>query len=76
MVQARETAGKTEESEKRCMNIPRDPIMLLSYLNTQLRDNYPSLEELCQVLGLNQAEIEESLKKVDYHYDEAKNQFV
>ena len=26
-------------------NIPKDPVMLLSYLNTQLRDFYPSLEE-------------------------------
>ena len=30
------------------MNLPNDPIMLMSYLNTQLRDNYPSLEELCK----------------------------
>lgn len=29
-------------------NIPNDPIMLMSYLNTQLRDNYASLEELCR----------------------------
>ena len=29
-------------------NIPNDPIMLMSYLNTQLRDNYASLEELCK----------------------------
>ena len=28
--------------------IPRDPVMLLSYVNTQLRDFYPSLEALCE----------------------------
>ena len=28
-------------------NIPKDPVMLLSYLNTQLRDFYPDMDELC-----------------------------
>ena len=27
--------------------VPKDPVMLLSYINTQLRDNYPSIQELC-----------------------------
>ena len=38
-------------------NIPNDPIMLMSYLNTQLRDNYASLEELCKSMCLEQAEM-------------------
>ena len=33
------------------MNLPKDPVMLLSYLNTQLRDNYDSLEALCDEIG-------------------------
>ena len=28
------------------VNIPKDPVMLLSYINTQLRDNYPDMDEL------------------------------
>lgn len=39
------------------MNIPNDPIMLVSYLNTQLRDFYPNLEDLCKSLDLDQEEI-------------------
>ena len=39
------------------MNIPNDPMMLVSYLNTQLRDFYPSLEELCKGLDLDQQQI-------------------
>ena len=34
--------------------IPKDPFMLLSYVNTQLRDFYTSLEALCRALELDQ----------------------
>ena len=30
--------------------MPKDPVMLLSYVNTQLRDFYPSLAEFCAVM--------------------------
>ncbi len=56
--------------------IPKDPVMLLSYLNTQLRDFYPSLEDCCRSLSLDQAETEKKLKQIDYRYDPEKNQFV
>lgn len=46
------------------MNLPNDPIMLMSYLNTQLRDNYPSLEELCKSMCLDEAEIRAKLETV------------
>ena len=58
------------------MNIPNDPIMLMSFLNTQLRDNYSSLEDLVKSNSLDQKEIEEKLSKAGYHYDTEKNQFV
>ncbi len=32
--------------------IPKDPVILLSYVNTQLRDNYSSLDEMCQALDV------------------------
>ena len=31
--------------------IPEDPVILLSFVNTKLRDEYPSLDELCASLG-------------------------
>lgn len=58
------------------MNIPNDPVMLLSYINTQLRDNYNNLEELCASLGLVPAEICSKLKGIDYFYDKEQNQFI
>lgn len=57
-------------------SIPKDPVMLMSYLNTQLRDFYPSLDELCGALQLERSEIEEKMKVIDYHYDAGRNQFV
>ncbi|MEE0692006.1 MAG: DUF4250 domain-containing protein [Lachnospiraceae bacterium] len=58
------------------MSLPQDPIMLLSYVNTQLRDNYASLDELCASLDADRASIEEKLRTVDYQYDEKRNAFV
>lgn len=57
-------------------NIPKDPVILLSYINTQLRDFYPSLEECCKSLGITQEEIIIPLKSIDYHYSLEKNQFI
>lgn len=57
------------------MNVPKDPVMLLSYLNTQLRDSYDSLAALCDALELDPKEIEERLAAIDYHYDQEQNQF-
>ncbi|HBP24149.1 MAG TPA: DUF4250 domain-containing protein [Oribacterium sp.] len=57
------------------MNLPKDPVMLLSYLNTQLRDNYDSLEALCAAEDVDQKEIEDRLAAIDYHYSKEQNQF-
>ena len=56
--------------------IPKDPVMLMSFLNTQLRDNYDSLDELCAVYDLDKAEISRKLDAIDYHYDSERNKFV
>lgn len=56
--------------------IPKDPVMLLSYLNTQLRDFYPSLDELCKSMDLNKEEILQKMQSIQYIYEESKNQFV
>ena len=56
--------------------IPNDPVMLLSFVNLKLRDYYGSLTALCDDLDADKAEIEAKLAKIDYDYDEEKNQFV
>ena len=56
--------------------IPKDPVMLLRFVNTQLRDYYSSLSRLCEDKQLNQEELEKKLNLIDYFYDAERNQFV
>ena len=58
------------------MSIPKDPIILLSFINTKLRDEYNSLDELCSALGADKSELTKKLAGVNYFYEEARNQFV
>ena len=52
--------------------IPKDPVMLLSYVNTQLRDFYKSLDEK----DLDKEELVEKMASIDYQYDPSANQFL
>ena len=56
-------------------NLPKDPIMLMSFSNMKLRDLYPSLEALCEDLDIDRSELEKKLKTVGYEYDEANKRF-
>ena len=58
------------------MNLPKDPVMLLSVVNTKLRDQYPSLMELAKAHMVSEEDIVVVLRKINYEYDEEKNQFV
>ena len=43
-----------EEREDNGM-VPKDPVMLLSFINLKLRDFYPSLAALCDDLDIDRA---------------------
>ena len=55
--------------------IPEDPVMLYSYINTMLRDRYPSLNEFCEASGVREDDIILKLRMAGFEYDEAINQF-
>ena len=57
-------------------NIPTDPVILLSFINTKLRDHYSSLEELCTDLSVEQDSLTSKLSAIGYQYDPSQNQFV
>ena len=57
-------------------NLPKDSVMLLSYINTQLRDFYPNLDELCKTLDVDKDELENKLAAIDYRYTAEMNKFV
>ena len=58
------------------MTLPKDPVMLLSLINTKLRDYNSSLDDLCKEYDLDKEYITEKLSMIDYHYDEERNQFI
>lgn len=57
-------------------NIPKDPVMLLSFINMKLRDFYPSLDELCTDLDLNVNDVSEKLASAGFNYDGKLNRFI
>jgi hypothetical protein len=58
------------------MRIPQDPFILLSYVNTKLRDDYSSLEELCSNLDIDKQLLETSLSAIEYTYESKSNRFM
>lgn len=56
--------------------LPGDPVMLLSVVNTKLRDHYKSLADLCEDLDVSESEIVSKLQMIDYEYDKDRNQFI
>ena len=55
--------------------LPKDPMILLSWVNTKLRDEYDSLSALCDDLDVDQTELEHTLEAVGFRYDAARNRF-
>ena len=56
--------------------LPKDPVILLSFVNTKLRDEYESLEELCTALDVDRQSLCDTLAALDYRYDPAGNRFI
>ena len=54
---------------------PKDPIMLMSWVNMKLRDFYPSLENLCDDLEIDQKWLLETLASAGFEYNDALNKF-
>lgn len=55
--------------------IPQDPIICLSYVNTQLRGFYSSLDLLCDDLMINRDELVKKLADAGFSYDREQNRF-
>lgn len=56
-------------------SIPTDPMILLSYINTLLRDSYASLDDLCEDKGIARAELERDLARAGFEYNPEQNRF-
>lgn len=56
------------------MELPNEPNMLLSIINMKLRDQYSSLEHLCDDLDLSYKDTLEQITSLGLRYDETNNQ--
>ena len=58
------------------LNVPNNPMMLLSFINTKLRDEEMTLSQLCYDLEIDEEEINTKLNMIDYYYDKKLNRFL
>lgn len=57
------------------MTIPTDPMILFSFINAKLRDQYPSLDLLCEDMNIDKASLLATLAAVGFEYSEENNKF-
>ena len=57
------------------MNIPKDPMILLSFVNTKLRDEYSTLEEFCKGHNLDVEALKKKLEDIGFQYNAKLKQF-
>lgn len=73
---ARKKNGMIIKKRSAVILIPNDPVILLSFVNTKLRDFYPTLSELCADLQIDQNWLINKLAAIDYEYNAEQNRFV
>lgn len=57
------------------MSLPKDPMILLSFVNTKLRDEFTDLEEFCKKEDISMESLKEQLGKIGFQYNETIRQF-
>ena len=55
--------------------IPSDPMMLFSFINMKLRDQYPNLDALCEDMDIDKEELILTLATVGFEYSLENNKF-
>lgn len=55
--------------------LPKDPVMMMSVVNTKLRDFYPTLDAMCEDMNIDRRELESQLHAAGFDYLPAVNQF-
>ncbi len=79
MVECRQTTARASHAralQKEAVNMmPQDPMILASYLNMKLRDEYPSLREFCIAHDEDEDALLKKLSAAGFRYDESICQF-
>lgn len=56
-------------------SLPQDKMMLMSFINMKLRDEYSNLDDLCQGLSIDRKWLEGELAKIGMEYSSETNKF-
>lgn len=55
--------------------LPKDPVILMGFINMKLRDFYPSLDELCADMQIDRSELISNLAQGGFEYNPTANKF-
>ena len=55
--------------------LPKDINMLFSFINMKLRDEYSSLDELCNTMDIEKKWLIEQMETGGFEYNESQNKF-
>ena len=69
------TWQKNKKGRRNKMNLPKDPMILLSFVNTKLRDEFTDLEEFCKEEDISIESLKEQLESIGFKYNETIRQF-
>lgn len=61
--------------DKKISMLPENPDILVSVINTKLRDEYDSLEALCENMDIDMEELIKKLKEAGYTYNKETRAF-
>lgn len=56
-------------------HLPNDPVMLMSFVNTKLRDVCTDLDDFCATYGVDRRWLESKLHEAGYEYNKEQNKF-
>ena len=57
-------------------HLPKDALMLLSFVNTRLRDDEILLDSFCSQFNVTKEEIIKKLDSIGYTYNDELNKFI
>lgn len=55
--------------------MPKDPVMLMSFVNMKLRNEYRTLEDFCAAYGLKESELKAEMEAAGFDWQPGIRQF-
>lgn len=67
--------NKMNKNNQAFKEFPKDPFMLMSVINSKLRDFYPDLDSLCKENDLDKNTLLKDLNNAGFEYNKEYNKF-